>query len=83
MDNMSFSDGNSLTIATAAGFPLKGVVVNASTTQSSIGLLLRLDVWSSIWVVPGYSRVTTTEIYTHINQEFELSSIERLTGVMS
>jgi site-specific recombinase XerD len=30
----------------------------------------------------GHSRVTTTEIYTHINQEFKQSNIEKLTAIL-
>jgi len=51
-------------------------------TFASMCIMNNVDLYT-IKEFLGHSRVTTTEIYTHISQEFKLSSIERLTGVIA
>jgi len=49
-------------------------------TFASMCIMNNVDLYT-IKEFLGHSRVTTTEIYTHISQEFKQSSIERLTGL--
>jgi integrase len=50
-------------------------------TFASVCIMNYVDLYT-IKEFLGHSRVTTTEIYTHISQEFKWSSIERLTDAI-
>ncbi|MFC1771721.1 tyrosine-type recombinase/integrase, partial [Candidatus Margulisiibacteriota bacterium] len=46
-------------------------------TFASMCIMNNVDLYT-IKEILGHSRVTTTEIYTHISQEFKLNSIEKI-----
>ena len=51
-------------------------------TFASLCIMNQVDLYT-IKEFLGHSRVTTTEIYTHINQEHKLNNIEKLSGIIA